>query len=84
MAKKAPQFNRSAMNTKTATWAQPGRQGGIGKKYPAVDGYSGGRMDAPGAAKSDAIQSMKKSAGPAASQTIPGEKKTSREERKAR
>lgn len=71
MAKKAPQFNKSSM-----------KEGGIGRKYPAVDGYSGGRMQAPGEAKSDALSAMKKSAGGSSSQNIPGASKTSREEKK--
>jgi len=71
VSKKPPQFNKSSM-----------RPGGKGYKYPAVDGYSGGRMDAPGASKSAAIAELKRSAGSASSQTIPGAKKTSREEKK--
>lgn len=71
MANKLPQFNKSSV-----------KAGGIGRKYPAVDGYSGGNMQAPGEGKSDALQAMKKSAGGSASQKIPGASKTSREEKK--
>jgi hypothetical protein len=44
------------------------RSGGLGLKYADVVGYGGGVMEAPGAAKSTAIQEMKRSAGGSGSQ----------------